>query len=52
LDASGIEIRKRGDIDIAVIDLKRQKRYICNGCGKEVFSKHSLRTQEVRHLHL
>jgi transposase len=50
---SGIEIREEGDIGIVLVDLKRQEDgYICSGCGRKVFSKHSSWVQEVRHLHL
>jgi len=50
---SGIEIREEGDIGIVLVDLKRQEDgYICSGCGRKVFSKHSSWVQEVRHLYL
>lgn len=52
-NVSGIEIRQAKGIDTVVIDLQREGNgYICSGCGKEVASKHSSWTQEVRHLHL
>lgn len=50
---AGIEMREEGDIGILLVDLKRQEDgYICSGCGRKVFSRHSSWVQEVRHLHL
>jgi|GEM_PF-5438946 transposase len=50
---SGVGIKEEGDIGIVLVDLKRQEDgYICSGCGRKVFSKHSSWVQEVRHLHL
>jgi len=48
----GMRIQKDEDVEKVILDLGRERRYICSGCGREVYTKHSSYLQEVRHLHL
>lgn len=48
----GMRIQKEEDVEKVILDLGRERRYICSECGREVYAKHSSYLQEVRHLHL
>jgi len=48
----GMEIEKDRDVEKVILELGRKGRYICSGCGQQVYSRHSSYIQEARHLHL
>jgi len=47
-----MRIQKDGEVEKVILDLGRERRYICSGCGRESYTKHTSYIQEVRHLHL
>ena len=48
-----VKKEKEGDIDKIIIELERKEnKYICSGCNRGVYTRHSSSTQDIRHLHL